>query len=317
MNTANESTTREIQMLEQIEAVLAARGQQMRIVAVSHLTDLAESIHKPHELGQFDEGFYAEYMAGFDFQLPEEMPDARSLIVIATPHPPTPVVFHYKSNEYSAWVPPTYAGYDVIPAELMAKLAPIFSQDGYHLARARHIPFKRLVVSSGLGRYGRNNICYIDGIGSFFELEAFFSDLPCPVDHWQEPKVLERCSTCSACVKLCPTGAIAPDRFLLHAERCLTFYNEKSGDVPFPDWIKKSAHNSIIGCMICQSVCPENKIVKKWMAEPIIFSERETELILGGLGPESLGGVVVDKLTQIGLADSWKLLPRNLGAFLS
>lgn len=317
MTTANTSTTREAQLIEQIDSALATRGQQMRIVAVSHLTDLAESIRRPHEEGQFDEGFFAEYMTGFDFHLPEDMPDARSLIVIATPQPPTPVVFHYQAKEYDVWLPPTYAGYERVPRELQETLNPIFADAGYRFLPASKVPFKRTVVSSGLGRYGRNNICYIEGMGSFFGLNVFFSDLLCPVDHWQDPQVLDRCSTCSACVKMCPTGAIAPDRFMLHAERCLTFFNEKSGDVPFPDWIKKSAHNSLIGCMICQAVCPENKDVKKWMSAPVEFSEQETGLILRGLGPDSLGGVVVDKLTQIGLADSWKLLPRNLGAFLS
>jgi epoxyqueuosine reductase len=311
------TTTREQSLLEQFELALTPHGQQVRIVVASHLSDLAESIRQPHEQGEFDQAFYDEYLTMFKFSLPEEMPDAQSLIVVATPQPPIPVIFHYQGKEYDVWVPPTYAGYQTVPPQVVSTLQPIIEAEGYRIIPANRIPFKRTVVSSGLGRYGRNNICYIDGIGSFFGLNAFFSDMPCDVDHWQEPRTLDRCSTCSACVKMCPTGAIAPDRFLLHAERCLTFHNEKSGDVPFPEWIKKSAHNSLIGCMICQAVCPENVVVKKWLADPVEFSERETELILGGQSPEILGGIVIDKLTKIGLNDSLHLLPRNLSVMLS
>ncbi len=69
--------------------------------------------------------------------------------------------------------------------------------------------------------------------------------------------------------------------------------------------------------MTCQVVCPENVIVKKWQAEPVVFDEEETRLILEGKGLDSLGSEVKAKLTQIGLVDSWDILPRNLGAFLS
>lgn len=303
-------------LTRQLTAALEADNRRVRIIAAAHMQDLASIITRTHADGQFDETFFQEELTYFRFSFPEELSNPQSLIVIATPHPPTPVIFHYRGREYSLLVPPTYAGYNTIPLELERLMTPILSPAGYRLARAR-IPFKRTVVSSGLGRYGRNNLCYIEGMGSFFELEAFYSDLPCEVDHWQDPKILDRCSTCSACLKLCPTKAIAPDRFLLHAERCLTFHNERPGEIPFPEWINKSAHNALIGCMTCQVVCPENVVVKKWKTAPIEFSELETNLILKGGGPEALGAVVMTKLTHIGLSASWKLLPRNLGAFLS
>jgi hypothetical protein len=57
--------------------------------------------------------------------------------------------------------------------------------------------------------------------------------------------------------KKCPTAAIKPDQFLLHAEYCLTFHNEKRGE--FPEWIGTPAHHCLVGCMRCQIICPENK----------------------------------------------------------
>lgn len=295
---------------------LEQQHRKVQIVSARHVQDLAVIINKKHQLGEFDETFFQEELTYFNFAFPPEMPAPQSLIVIATPHPPTPVIFHHQGREYSLLVPPTYTGYSSIPKELEEMMSRILRPAGYNILRAK-IPFKLSVVSSGLGKYGRNNLSYIDGMGSFFELEAFYSDLPCLVDHWQEPKILERCSTCSACLKLCPTKAIASDRFLLHAEKCLTFHNERPAEIPFPDWINKSAHNALIGCMTCQVVCPENVHVKNLKAAPVVFDKYETELILKSESLETFSPQVISKLTQIGLINSWKLLPRNLGAFLS
>ena len=55
--------------------------------------------------------------------------------------------------------------------------------------------------------------------------------------HWHAPRMLPRCEHCRSCARACPTGAIAADRFLLHAERCLVFHNERPGTIPFPRWI--------------------------------------------------------------------------------
>jgi epoxyqueuosine reductase len=83
---------------------------------------------------------------------------------------------------------------------------------GYHLAKPL-LPLKTLAVYSGLARYGRNNISYVTGFGSYLQLMGAFSDLPCESDPWCEPKTLDRCSKCIACLQHCPTGAIADDRF--------------------------------------------------------------------------------------------------------
>jgi len=91
---------------------------------------------------------------------------------------------------------------------------------------------KFLAVRSGLARYGRNNITYVDGMGSLYRLSAFLSDLPYSGDCWTEPQMHDRCDDCSACIRACPTDAIPQHRFLLHSERCITFHNETRG--PFP-----------------------------------------------------------------------------------
>ena len=117
-----------------------------------------------------------------------------------------------------------------------AILAEVLESGGYRAAKAV-LPKKLLAVRSGLAAYGKNNITYVPGMGSFHGLVAVFSDLPAPEGTWRDAEMMEACHKCAACRRHCPTGAIDADRFLLRAERCLTFHNEKPVDVPFPGWI--------------------------------------------------------------------------------
>ena len=47
----------------------------------------------------------------------------------------------------------------------------------------------------GLAVYGRNNIAYVEGLGSHFRLSAFYSNLPTETDIWRKPRMMERCRT--------------------------------------------------------------------------------------------------------------------------
>jgi epoxyqueuosine reductase len=151
-------------------------------------------------------------------------------------------------------------------------------------------------------------------MGSFYGLLAVFSDLPVSDDCWQEPRMMESCQNCSACLRHCPAGAITSERFLLHAERCITFHNEKPVDVPFPAWMDPDWHNCLVGCMHCQRVCPENKELWSWVKEGVEFSEEETALLMEGLPFEQLPSATAEKLEPLDLDPYVELFPRNLNA---
>lgn len=122
-------------------------------------------------------------------------------------------------------LPPTYVGYDETRKWVEDLLAQILRTKGYRVVRPS-LPLKLLAVRSGLGWYGRNNICYVPGMGSFLQLVSVYSDLPCQKDSWREAQMMPSCQNCYACRLSCPTGAISSDRFLLRAERCIVFHNE-------------------------------------------------------------------------------------------
>jgi epoxyqueuosine reductase len=161
-----------------------------------------------------------------------------------------------------------------------------------------------------LAQYGKNNITYVNGMGSYHRLVAFISDLPVAQDYWRAPQVLERCENCKACMNACPTGAISTDRFLLNAERCLTFHNERRAD--FPQWIKPAWHNCLVGCLYCQKACPVNKDVPLSIEEGPEFSENETALILQGAPKSELPRNAIEKIESLDMVGYLPVLGRNL-----
>lgn len=301
-----------IELIEKLEKLLEKRNLRGRIVSIAHVKELEENINHLHERHLLDAGLYDAYLASFDFGCEQNLPNARSLIIVSVPQPQIRVTFVLENRSYPVIIPPTYfLSTDNQVARLLgAFLEPL----GYDLQKVR-LPQKLLAVRSGLARYGRNNITYVAGLGSFHRPVVFVSDCPAPADGWREPALLDQCETCHACMKACPTRAIADDRFLLHAERCITFHNEQTKD--FPDWWSPAWHRCLVGCMICQKVCPANKDLAGWIEEGSDFGEEETALLLEGTPEDSLPARTLDKLERLGMMEYLHVLGRNLKALLN
>jgi epoxyqueuosine reductase len=289
-------------------------GFRARIVSVSHLSQLQKEIESLRSHALLDSQFYEERLAWFDFEVPEDLPKAQSLIVVAVPRPQTRAIFVWNGQRHPLILPPTYTAYDDVAKQVENLLARMLDQKGYRSTRTA-LPLKLLAAHSGLVQYGRNNICYVSGMGSFLQLVAVYSDMPFEGDDWQEMTMMKSCDECDLCHRACPTGAISSERFLLRAERCISYHNEKKGDVPFPEWMDTSWHNCLVGCTRCQRVCPENREFIRWIGEEEEFSEEETFLLLQGVLPDKLPATTLGKLENLSLIDYLNCLPRNLSVF--
>jgi len=81
-------------------------------------------------------------------------------------------------------IPPAYSH---TPDKIVKKrLVEIFTPKGFSVVQT-NLPLKTLAVRSGLAKYGRNNITYIDGMGSFYRLVAYYTDIPPQENNWTEP----------------------------------------------------------------------------------------------------------------------------------
>ncbi len=288
---------------------------RFRVVSAKHVAELQQELMSRFHGGEFDREFAEKYIPTFKFSPPEELKNAKSLVIVAIPRPPTRATFWWSGKKQSFTLPPTYTAYDETRIRIEHLISDAIGGEGYRIATPK-LPLKLLAVRSGLAEYGRNNITYVEGMGSFQRLTAVYTDLPCEADSWQEPKTLRQCEGCSLCKNACPTGAISDERFLLKAEKCLTYHNEKEAKIPFPSWIKPEWHNCLVGCIRCQSVCPQNRLFLDKFGVEAEFDEEETRLMLAAtpVGQISLG--TVQKMKLLGLLDYINELPRNLSVLL-
>ncbi len=293
---------------------LELKGYKGKIVSAEHVPELRKVVQKLNEQHLLDPKFYEDYKSYFEFKQDVDLTEIRSLFIIAMPVPQFEAVFHYNNEKISLLIPPTYLYGLKISNQMTDFVNNILKSTGYKAVYAR-LPQKTLAVRCGLAEYGRNNITYVNGMGSFHRLTTLYSDFPTTEDNWQELQMMDLCKECSACTNNCPTGAIPTDRFLLRVERCLTYHNENPPEVPFPDWIDPSWHNCLVGCLHCQKVCPANKKVKNWTEKGPEFSEEETKQILEGMDFDDLFPETKKKIENFDLVNYFEVLPRNLSPF--
>ncbi len=127
--------------------------------------------------------------------------------------------------------------------------------------------------------------------------------------------MLARCERCHACQRRCPTGAITGESFLLHAERCITYFNESPGD--FQSGFSPRWQHTLVGCMRCQEICPENR---GWLAQAEElgeYSDEETALILSGAPYGNLPAETAEKWGRLGMGEDYAILVRNLRTLFS
>lgn len=293
-----------------IRKAIKPHGYKARNVAIAHLPEVQESVGKLIRQGLISKQLYEKWH--FYLKTNENLPEARTIIVVAMPQPFTRLRFEWQGKVFPADIPPTYlTKVDDSRAERILKI--VLEAAGHRIVKA-HLALKTLAVRSGLAEYGRNNISYVPGMGSLCQLIAFYSDCPCEEDSWQESKVMKDCDNCSLCRENCPTGSIVTDRFLIHAEKCLGTLNEKEPD--FPHWVMLQPDwpNALIGCMRCQFVCPMDKPYLQRIVEGPSFSEVETSLILNNKQWEELFPETRRKLEDVYWI--YPLLARNLGALI-
>ena len=115
---------------------------------------------------------------------------------------------------------------------------------------------KALAQKSGHGWLGKHTNILNRESGSWFFLGELYTDIPLPVD----PSGSAHCGKCTACIDICPTGAIiAP--YQLDARRCISYLTiELHGTIPVR--FRKAIGNRIFGCDDCQLVCPWNRYAK-------------------------------------------------------
>ncbi len=293
-----------------------------KVISVNHLQELQADIDKTEQDGKLSKlKTSRSYINDFKFQLPKDFPEAKYIVMLAIEHNLAKVNFLLNGQKHEIILPHDYNKLGVSVKELSELVEKeIVKEAGFKVKHNRTMHLKLIAVRSGLGKYGRNNICYVDGLGSFLSLYSFFTDYDFQVDNWYELSMMDDCEDCSICSDNCPTGAIPDiddDEFIIDVESCLPFHNELLGE--FPDWIPIDAHNSLLGCIRCQQFCPVNSKVIEKIIRLEDITEEETKMILEGKDIDTLTKSIGQKLRMFDSSVEFKLpiIKRNLEVLLN
>ncbi len=284
----------------------------IKAISINRLNDLEKDVESIKNSDLYSELIDIITSNFYSFKLPEAPFEIKSIIVAAMPKPLVRVKFNYMDKCISL-LHHTFVEVDK-QKDFKSELGELL-QSQYSLIDAPALPQKLLAVRSGLVKYGRNNITYVKEMGSLHELITFYSDMPVEDNHWYDIMQMDFCKNCEVCINKCPTAAITKDRFLIKAERCLTYLNEFVWPMErdFPSWLDASAHNCIHGCIICQTNCPQNRGYINDIVGNVEFTREETLMLLEGKCLEKLPQELIHKLKELNLAeDYFSLIPRNL-----
>ena len=115
---------------------------------------------------------------------------------------------------------------------------------------------KALAARTGIGWQGKHTNLVSRKEGSWLFLGAIYTELAFTAE---EPHA-DRCGTCDACQRACPTAAF-PGPYQLDARRCISYLTiEHKG--PIPHEFRKAIGNRIYGCDDCLAVCPWNSFAE-------------------------------------------------------
>lgn len=112
---------------------------------------------------------------------------------------------------------------------------------------------REFAAAAGIGWLAKNTCIINPSVGSWLLLGEVLTSLDLAHD---EP-AKDHCGTCTRCIDACPTNAITAP-YQMDPRRCISYLNiEHRG--PLDEQQQRSLGNWLVGCDICQEVCPHNR----------------------------------------------------------
>ena len=122
---------------------------------------------------------------------------------------------------------------------------------GVNAVAPEAFPHRAAAMRSGVGSFGKNsNIQTLDH-GSWSLIATIVTDLEVEEDEPMGP----RCGACRRCLGSCPTKAII-EPYIVDQGRCISWLLAMKGSIPIH--LRELVGERVVGCDVCQEVCPRN-----------------------------------------------------------
>ena len=195
---------------------------------------------------------------------------ARSLIVVALNYnsPPQSAAVPANGDPESprGWISRYAWGddyHDVLQQKLQALISEMRAQFSEPFAARAYTdtgPIIERVAAkyAGLGWLAKNTCLINSQLGSWLFLGVIVTTLALePTLAPGEPPPPDLCGTCTRCLDACPTQAF-PEPYVLDARRCISYLTIELRSA-IPEELRPAMGSAVIGCDICQDVCPWNR----------------------------------------------------------
>ena len=248
-----------------------ARAEGFDLCGVAPVDGLAELSHLTDWL---DHGYAGEMRYLHDARRSDPrlvLEGARSLVVVAlnynSSHPRTPKLQPNIGDEPPrGWISRYAWGddyHEILREKLNRLVAAMHEQFAEPFETRAYVdtgPIVERVAAkyAGLGWLAKNTMLINQRLGSWLFLGVIISTLDlAPSLAAGESPPRDLCGSCTRCLDACPTHAF-PQPYVLDSRRCISYLTiELRGAIP--EELRTHIGSAVIGCDICQDVCPWNR----------------------------------------------------------
>jgi epoxyqueuosine reductase len=111
---------------------------------------------------------------------------------------------------------------------------------------------RAFAARAGLGWIGKHTSLIVHGLGS----AVFLGEIVTTLDLEPDPPLRTSCGACTACVDVCPTGALRGDR-TMDATRCISDLTQRRDAIPRA--LRPLVGTWVWGCDLCNDACPPSR----------------------------------------------------------